>query len=327
MKKVLELIIQVFRFHKLKILVVLLSSAFFTAVMFPFSDLTDLVTAKVLESTGNQVLFQADQLNLSLIPPISFGAENISVDVGQYPTVEAKTVSIAPSIFSLISLAAGGNPASINVSLDAEGLMGGHVYISHKPDGTSDDGAKKNRLTVRADAIQVGDIQDFLNLPIAVQGKASLNTSFDFFPNFDGQPEGQLQVSSKSIKIPPGTIPTQFGPLPMPGVVWSQLAVKAHMGSSNLYLDDISFGSPHDPMSGRVKGHMNLRVDRSGPVLGAYDVSVELNVSTSAERDLDTLLILLKDFRQSTPQGGKYIFRVTAQAANAQPNLGRLQSF
>lgn len=327
MKKVLELIIQVFRFHKLKILLIFVSAILFTALLFPFSDLTDLVTAKILEGTGNQVLFQADKLSLSLVPPVSVGGENVTVDLRQYPTIEAKKISIAPSVFSLIGLAFGGNPNSINASVDAEGLMGGHVYISHKPDGSNDEGAKKNRLVVEADSVQIGEVQNFLDLPIAIQGKANLNANVSFYPAFDGQPEGELSLSSKGIKIPPGTIPTQFGPVPMPGVSWSQLALKTHMGGSNLYLDDVSFGSAKDPMSGRVKGQMNLKVDRAGTILGAYDVRVELNVNANAEKDLDTLLILLKDFRQATANGGKYIFRITAQSANAQPNLGRLQSF
>jgi type II secretion system protein N len=327
MKKVFELIIQVFRFHKLKILLIFASSILFLAILFPFSDLTDLITAKVLEGTNNQVLFQADKLDLGLIPPVSVTGENVSVDVGMYPTIEAKKITVTPSLFSLIGLAAGSAPTSINATVNAEGLMGGNVSISHAPDGSNDEGAKKNRLIVQADNVQLGDVQSFLDLPISMQGKATLNTNLVFYPNFDGQPEGEIQLTSKGIKIPPGTIPTQFGPVPMPGVSWSQLLLKAHMGTSNLYLDDVAFGSAKDPMSGRVKGQMNVRVDKGGPVLGAYDVKVELIVAASAEKDLDTLLILLKDFRQATAQGGKYVFRVTAQAAGAQPNLGRLQSF
>jgi type II secretion system protein N len=327
MKKVFELIIQLFRFHKLKILVIFLSAIFFTMVLFPFSDLTDLVTAKVLEGSNNQVLFQADKLDLGLFPPVSLSGENVSVDVGLYPTVEAKKITVSPSLFSLIGLAAGSDPASINASVDAEGIMGGNIYLSQKPDGSNDEGAKRNRLTVQADNVQLSDLTNFLESPISVQGKATLKSNIGFYPNFDAQPEGDLQLTSKGIKIPPGTIPTQFGPVPMPGVSWSQLLLKAHMGGSNLYLDDVSFGSAKDPMSGRVKGQMNVRVDKTGPVLGAYDVKVELNLTASAEKELDTFLILLKDFRQSTSQGGKYVFRATAQAAGMQPNLGRLQSF
>jgi hypothetical protein len=160
-----------------------------------------------------------------------------------------------------------------------------------------------------------------------MQGKANLSTNIAFFPNFDGQPEGEMQISSKGLKLLAGTIPTQLGPVPMPAVNWSQLLFKAHMGGQNLYFDDVEFGSAKDPMSGRVKGQMNIRVDKNGPILGAYDIKVELNLTTSAEKEMDTFLILLKDFRQSTSQGGKYVFRATAQAAGLQPNLGRLQSF
>jgi type II secretion system protein N len=327
MKKVFELIIQVFRFHKLKILLIFVSAALFFVVLFPFSDLTDLVTQKVLEGTGNQVLFRADTLSLGLFPPISLSGENVSVDVGMYPTIDASKITISPSMFSLIGLASGSAPTSINASVSAEGLMGGNVSISHSPDGSNDEGAKRNRVIVAAENVQLGDVQNFLDLPIPLQGKANLNTNIAFYPNFDGQPEGELNITSKGLKLLAGTIPTQLGPLPMPAVSWSQLLLKAHMAQQNLFFDDVEFGSAKDPMSGRVKGQMNIRVEKNGPILGAYDIKVELNLTTNAEKELDTFLILLKDFRQATAQGGKYVFRATAQAASVQPNLGRLQSF
>jgi hypothetical protein len=278
-------------------------------------------------ATNNQVLFQADKLDVGFFPTLFVDGENVSVDLTTLPTIEAKKISVSPSLFSLISLSTGSPPTSINANVSAEGLFGGNVAISHKPDGTSDDGAKKNRLLVKADAIQLGELEKLFDSPVSFEGRADLSTDIDFFPGFDGQPEGKIDIASKGVKIPAGTIPTQFGPIPIPGVSWSQLVMKARMSASNLILDDISFGNARDPMSGRVKGNMNLRVDRAGPILGAYDIKVELLVTAAAEKELDTLLIMLKDFRQPSGVGGKYVFRVTANSASAQPNLGRLTTF
>ncbi len=327
MKRILEFIIQLFRFHKLKMLTVIGSSIGVMLLLFPFSDLTDLLTQKVMEATKNQVLLQVDKLDLGFFPTPSINGEGVTVDVGTWPTIEAKKLSISPSMFSLISLSTGSPPTALRVSVDADGFLGGKFYIFHKPDGTNDEGAKKNHVTIKAESIQLGEIQKFVDSPIAFEGKANLDTDFSFFPAFDGQPEGEVHVTSRALKIPPGNIPTQFGPIPMPGVSWSQFLLKARMAASNLYIDDLAFGAAKDPMSGRVKGQMNVKVDRNGPILGAYDLKVELNVTTAAERDLDTLLVLLKDFRSQTPSGGKYLFRVSANGMYSQPNLGRLQSF
>ena len=81
-------------------------------------------------------------------------------------------------------------------------------------------------------------------------------------------------------------------------------------------------------MSGRVKGQMNIKVDKTGPIFGAYDLKVELDLTSAAERDLEALLVLLKDYRQSTSGGGgRYIFHVSSNSMSAQPNLGRLNTF
>ena len=51
-------------------------------------------------------------------------------------------------------------------------------------------------------------------------------------------------------------------------------------------------------------------------------------LDTAAERDLEALLVLLKDYRQATNAGGgRYIFHVSSNSMSAQPNLGRLNTF
>jgi type II secretion system protein N len=328
MKRILELIIRMFRFHKLKLILALGSTVLFALSLFPFSDLTDLITGKVLEATQNQILFQADKLNLGLFPSLNVEGEGVSVDVGSLPTIEAKKIIISPSLFSLFSLALGGSPNSTRASIDAQGFMGGTVYFSHKPDGSNDEGAKKSKISVDAESIQLGEIEKFVDSPISFQGKANLKTSFDFYPNFDGQPDGEIQLSSKSLKIPAGTVPTQFGPVPIPGVNLSALNVKGRLNASNFYFEDLAFGSAKDPLFGRVKGQMNIRVDRNGPIFGAYDLKIELNLNANAEKDFDSLLVLLKDYRQAGAQGGgKYIFRVMASSTALPPNMTRLTTY
>jgi type II secretion system protein N len=328
MKPIFEFIIRLLKFHKLKMLLVIVSSVFFVLLLFPFSDITDLVTGKILEGTNNQVFLQADKLDLGLFPGLSVVGTNVSVDVARIPeTLQAKKLEISPSVFSLLALAFGANPNSIRVDVDANGLMGGDVSISHKPNGSNDEGAKKNHLSVRANNVQLNDVVKLADSPLSFEGKANFATDFDFYPGFDGQPEGEVTLSSKGVKIPPGTVPTQLGPLALPGFNWSALNIKAHMAANNFVVDEVAFGTSKDPLSGRVKGNMNMKVDANGPILGAYDFKIELSLTSTAEKELDSFLILVKDFRQQTSTGGKYIFHASANSIAAQPNFGRLQSF
>ena len=126
------------------------------------------------------------------------------------PTLEAQKISIEPSPFSLIGLAFGSSPTSIRASVQAQGFMGGNVSISHKPNGSSDEGAQKNHISVNAESVQLGEIEKFVDSPVQLRGKANLATEFDFFPAFDGQPEGDLKLTTKELKILAGSIPTQF---------------------------------------------------------------------------------------------------------------------
>lgn len=325
MKRVFELILQLFKYHKLKMLAVIVSAAGFFFLLFPFSDLTDLITAKVMDATGNQVLFQAEKLSVGFLTGLSVEGDEVSVDVGNYPTIEAKTLSASPSLFSIAFSPS--QPQDWSISADATGLFGGKVSVSHARDGSAEDGAKKNRIVIDADSIQIGEALKFINSPVEVQGKASLKTDMDFFPAMDGQPEGQVELNSKGLKLLAGSVPTEMGMFPIPNINWSQVHLKLKMGSNTLTFEDIALGSSKDPLSGRAKGKMNLKIDKTGAIIGAYEISVELNVQQAAEKDLDLELALLKVFRQASASGGKYLFKVSSNSGNNVPNLGPLSTF
>lgn len=313
MKRIFSLIIDLFRFHKLKMLLVLLTAGFFLLILFPFSDLTDLMTGKILEATNNRVFIQADKLDLSVLPTVNLDGQNVVVDISSLPApLTAKRIAISPSVLSLLGLAFKANPAFMSVSLDADGLFGGNVSLSQRPNGSNDEGAKKNHLSLKAENIQLHELDRLADSPVSLIGKANLTSEVDFFPLMDGQPEGQVTLTSKGLKIPAGTVPTQFGPLGLPGVNLSAVNVKAHMASSTLILDEVSLGSPKDPISGRAKGQMNLKVDKGGVIPGAYDIRIELNLSVAAERELKSFMVFIEKFRQPGPAGARYLFRLSA---------------
>ena len=72
MEKVAQAILgfvrDIFKIHKLKIFTVVFSALLFFVMLFPFDDLSDLVTEKVAVATNNQVFLTFERLNLSLFP-------------------------------------------------------------------------------------------------------------------------------------------------------------------------------------------------------------------------------------------------------------------
>lgn len=326
--RALQFVFDLFRYHKLKILTVLLSAFAFFMLMFPFSDLSDLLTTQIMSATGNRIYFKAQGLNIGLLPVPSVSGNNVTVDVQGASTIEASELTIRPSLLSLWALRSG-DIWKVSGSVSAEGLWGGNIHLSMSPAGTNDQGAAKSHLAADGQSIHLKDLENlFGNLPITAQGQASFQSTFDFYPGFEDQPEGQLSLVSQPLKIPPSNIPTDLGVVPIPGLNWSQVQMKGHLSNSTFVIDGVTLGTSKDPVYGRIKGQMNVRVDRRGPSIGNYDLTVELTFSRDARRAFQSFLSFIDSHKQELRGGGaRYLFRARATNVNMPPSLESVSRF
>ena len=88
--------------HKLKLVVLSLSTTIFLLLLFPFNDLSDLVTTQVAKMTNNQVYVQFDDMRLSVLPTPGVALDNVYVETPTLSGLKAQEVVATPSIRALI---------------------------------------------------------------------------------------------------------------------------------------------------------------------------------------------------------------------------------
>ena len=302
---VIETLIQWFRLYKGKAFLTLVFALFFFVMIFPYNDLSDLVTSKVAQMTQNQVYVQFENLNLDLIPHPALAMDDVNVDLPQMPTLKTSHLAVAPSLSSLLMLKLGFN-------LRAEDFLGGLLDLTVKPGGKTEQGSTKQSFNMDFHQVRLEDLQQIFSLPVPLQGQANVSTSVTFDPQMLEQPDGELEVSSKKLEIPASSIPTQMGPMQIPSFLFNQVQLKSRMSGGKLIIEDATLGKETDGFQGRIKGQMDLKMEKYGPSVqpnvGAYEFRIDVTVKKHMEKDLNLLFVLVDRFKTPTSDGSRYQF-------------------
>lgn len=302
---VIETLIQWFRRYKGKALWALIFALMFFVMIFPYNDLSDFVSTKVAALTQNQVYVQFENLNLDLVPHPALAMDDVSVDLPQMPTLKTSHLAVSPSLSALIMLKLGFN-------LRAEDFLGGLLDLTVKPGGKTEQGSEKQYFSLDFNQVSLNALHDLLSLPVPLQGQANINTSMTIDPQWFEQPDGELDLTSKKLEIPASSIPTQMGPVQIPTFQFNQVQLKSRMSGGKLVIEDAILGKESDAFQGRVKGQMDIRMEKYGPSLqpniGAYEFKVDVTVKKSLEKDLNILFVLVDRFRTPTSDGSRYQF-------------------
>lgn len=314
--KVIQLILDVFRFHKFKIFVALVSAVIFTLIIFPYSDLGDLVSSKVSELSGNQVYLQFEGLSLNLIPQPGLEMESVFLETPYLPSLTVDSLSLSPSIIGLLSFKPG-------ISAYARGFLDGKLSLSTRGGDKTKSGARKQIITLSTNNVDMSKLAKFAELPIPLKGKLTLDADGVIDPNFGEQPAGKLTLEIRKFEVISSTVPTSFGPVNVPGIAVSKLNLSGQLTDGRFTIDDGRIGQPNDDLHGAVKGDINLRVDRIGGQpnfnVSAYNLEVDLTASTGLQSKASTFLSLLDSYKQSSANGTRYFFRVSSRGCSTPP--------
>lgn len=323
--------------RKLFFLVTLASALFFFAWLFPFGDLSQVVTTKISEASGRQVYMQFESLDLHLVPTPSISGTGVSIETA-LPPLQASWVKITPSLLSMLfSLptfikANGGDPeaqkaaaAKLGVSLAAEGLLGADVDLSIRPGKKSERGAERSRVSLMVENLDLKEVQDWSDLPIKMQGRAHLSTDMQIAPDFQDQPEGEYTIRADKFVMPANTLLIPFEgasmPVNLPGLSLANLTLKGRMVNGSLFIEDGKFGDSRDPLSGRIKGKVDVKFISSRgsiqPVPGQYALTVDLSASKAFEKEFSYLGMLLGNVKTATPTGSRYLFQIKGMVGGA----------
>lgn len=301
----IETLIQWFRLYKGKAMWCLLFALFFFVLIFPYNDLSDLVTSKVAQVTQNQVYVQFENLNLDMVPHPALAMDDVSVDLPQLPTLKTSHLAIAPSLSALLMLKLGFN-------LRAEDFLGGMLDLTVKPGGKTEQGSEKQSFAMDFHQVKLESLRELLGIPVQLQGQANVSTSVVMDPQWFEQPDGELELSSKKLEIPASSIPTQMGPMQIPTFLFNQVQLKSRMSGGKLVIEEAILGKESDAFQGKIKGQMDLKMEKYGPSMqpniGAYEIKVDVAVKRSLEKDLNILFVLVDRFRTPTSDGSRYQF-------------------
>ena len=302
---VIETLIQWFRKYKGKAMWAVLFALMFFVMIFPYNDLSDFVSAKVATVTQNQVYVQFENLNLDLLPHPALAMDDVSVDLPQMPTLKTSHLAVSPSLSALIMMKLGFN-------LRAEDFLGGLLDLTVKPGGKTEQGSQKQYFSMDFNQVSLNALHDLLSLPVPLQGQANISTSVTIDPQWFEQPDGEIDLVSKKLEIPASSIPTQMGPVQIPTFQFNQVQLKSRMSGGKLVIEDAILGKESDAFQGRIKGQMDIRMEKYGPSLqpniGAYEFKVDVTVKKSLEKDLNILFVLVDRFRTQTSDGSRYQF-------------------
>lgn len=317
MQKVLDFFKNIFRFHKLKIFSVFVFAVVFGLLLFPFGDLSDLVTAKVSEATQNRLYVQFDGMGLSLASGLGLEMDNVVIESQQFPSINASTLSVSPWILGALAARKGAN-------VNAEGLFKGNVHVVYREGDKLKSEARLQNIDLEAQQVALAALSDFLRsgniVPISMQGSLDLSTNLAVDPTFGEQPNGTIGMNIAGFTLPSQSFNTQMGPMQSPALRLGKVALKAKLAKGRLEIEDMTFGGSKDDLSGRLRGELGLAFQPDGqgsvrPVVNSYDLRVDLTASKAfMDPTLNPASGLLSGFlgpyKSETPAGTRFAFRV-----------------
>jgi len=308
----------IFRFHKFKIFFVLLAAAVCGVLFFPYDDLSEVVSAMVAKQTNNQVFLQFDKMGFQILPLPALQVENVVVESSFLPPLQAASLSLAPSISGFLSFRPGFN-AGINE------VWSGDIDVELKTGKKTEQGVATQNIHLEIDDIDLVRANESLDLPLKLQGTLSGESKINLDPSFANQPEGDVLVNIKELRFPSGTVPTQMGPIALPGLSWSNIQMRGRLSGGKVTIERADLGSSTDLLNGTVRGDVEMRLEprgagQVGVAWGAYQLVVELNVNAKVEREL-TYLALLSNYKSAISTGSKYKFRISGQRFGLPPSI------
>src|SRR6185312_1616968 len=122
-------------------------------LVFPYDDLSDMITELIAQNSQNQVFVQFDDLGIGFFPP-SLKMSNVSLDTPILPTVKAKKLFLAPNIAGLLAFSPG-------FSASIEDVLKGDIQIDYRSGKKLPNDAREQNVKVSVDKIDLKSLTAF----------------------------------------------------------------------------------------------------------------------------------------------------------------------
>lgn len=281
--------LNIFRFHKLKIATAFAAFLFFLGALFPFDDLSDLVTAQVAAMTQNQIFLQFSDPGLSLFPSPGLQLNDVYVETPFTPPLKASQLSVSPSLASLLAGKSG-------VALSASDLLGGDVSVSAYSSTMKESKQPSQKIALDASDVDLAQLAQLAGVPIQFKGRIDLDSDAEIDLTWKDQPAVKVSLKGNKVQVPPDMVPTSMGPFPLPDLAFSVIELEGELKGGKLTIENGRLGSDKDDLNGTIKGLIDLTITNAGgrPVanVGGYDIQLRLNAKDTIEKKLTLLDII-----------------------------------
>ncbi len=305
--------------NKGKIVVAFFSAIVFLFVLFPFDDLSDLISSQVSKLSNNSVYVTFERLKMSMIPTPGVHMDQVYIESIRTPALSAKELTITPSVSGLIQQKPYGH-------ISAKGLLKGDVDLNMGKGARSDNGVERQRIEVSAKKISLHDLRELANLPVMLKGQLNLQTTALADLTFQEQPDMDIDLTINQFELPPSNVNTPMGPLTLPDLKLSTVELKGRLAAGRFIIETGTIGKPGDELQGTIKGNIGLNImNRGGGFshqIGAYTFDIDLKAKKSFQDRAALFLSFIDGFKTPTAEGSQYKFKVSATNPMMPPSIG-----
>lgn len=303
--------------NKAKLGLSLLSALLFILFLFPFNDLSDLISRQVSLATRNSVFVQFGTLDLSFFPQLGAQAEQVYVESVFFPGISIDEMTVTPSLSAAFSQKPFGH-------VNAKGVFKGDLDARLGSGGTSERGHELQRLDITAKKLSLQDLRALGNLPMMLKGRLDLQTAGTVDLNLAEQPDLDLNFKIDQLEMPPSTVALgMMGDLQLPEIRISAVEFKGKLSNGRLTIENMKIGSrPADDLLGSLKGSLNMNF-RGGPTpeFGSYTFDVDIQPSAAFRERAKFFLEFISGYRQ----GDRYRIKISGSQFGAPPSMTPLR--
>jgi type II secretion system protein N len=295
----------------------LISILFFAFILFPTRELNDLITAKVSQLTNKSVYLELTDFSPRLIP-LGLRVEGLRIDGYGLKDFHVKSLKLEPSMMGMIAQKPYG-------SLELSGLFGGDAEIDLSKGKITDNGGERFQVNLAGKDLSLGAMMENLKIQIPLTGKLTVDTKALIDPTFTEQPDADLAIKIDLLSLASTQVNTMMGPLPLPEVKLKNIELVGRLAAGKFIVEKGLIGKPGDELVGNIKGDVNVQLrmenGRLFPVLGAYQLSVDLNTNKSFMEKAKLFLVMIDNYKQETPVGASYKFKISATQFGVPPQF------
>lgn len=315
----LRQLLKLIRESKGKVFVMLLSTLVFVFLLFPFDDLSDLISSQVSKLSNNSVYVQFDKLKMSLFPQLGVKMDQVYIESIRTPALSAQELVITPSISGLIQQKPYGQ-------VSAKGLLKGDVEVQMGKGTRTENGVERQRIEVSAKKVSLHDLRELANLPVLLKGEVDLETTALADLTFQEQPDVELDLKISKFELPPSNVNTPMGPLTLPDLKLTSVELKGRLAAGTFIIESGTIGKPGDDLYGTIKGRIGINiVNRGGAFgqqVGSYQFDIDLRAKKAFQDRAALFLGFIDTYKTPTSEGAQYKFKVSATNPMMPPSIG-----